>query len=502
MRTLRDGCDLGRLSETGAIAIRLVLLSLLLIAISSVLLLPTGKVAYAAPGQNGLYLTGSRPGGTIDTSGYVQVDYSTALNPASGGITIEGWVKRIADDRHETLVGNGWQTSYWVGFYSDGRLRFIPRGLGSTVDSNGTVPAGVWTHVAVTYDGVDTSRFYINGVLDKVSTANPGPLSPAPNGQPLTIGFDVDDTFTPNYFGGTIDNVRIWGVVRTGAQIESGMFQSIDVPHPGLLAEWSFDGDAYDAAGGHDGAMQGYYVFTNEGAIPHDIRIPQVSGTPTLDGNCDTGSEYANGTQVTVDGTSVWLMHTASDMWVCFDDLGADVESAHVYLDADYTRVDPAQPGHLLLEVKDDDTLRAQEGTGSNTYTDTVAADGLWDGEYTACCGEFPTYRAEFRIDDDLLGGWSHVIGLALGKSTGARGGFDLWPALSVSYLPSTWSSSTLGGPGVERTFTGQVVYQPRDSGADPVGSERLWQSDLSSRPSHKRQRRDSRQHLIATGGK
>ena len=82
-------------------------------------------------------------------------------------MTIEGWVKRSGLSRNETLVGNGWQTSYWFGFSSTGKLRFIPHGSGSLVDSASTVPAGLWTHVAVTYDGT-TRRYYINGVLDKV----------------------------------------------------------------------------------------------------------------------------------------------------------------------------------------------------------------------------------------------------------------------------------------------------------------------------------------------
>jgi hypothetical protein len=484
MRTHSDECgNLVRVSKQRAFPIHLALLSLVLIVILSMSAQSASTMAPAAVGDNSLWLTGSRPG-SPDFSGYVEVGYSPALNPTSGGITIEGWVKRIAADRHETLVGNGWRGSYWVGFYSDGRLRFYPHGSDSLATGNGTVPAGVWTHVAVTYDGVNTSRFYINGVLDKVASVTAGPLESAPSGQALGIGFDAHDDFTPNYFGGGIDNVRIWNVVRSSAQIKDGMFQSIAMPHPGLLAEWSFDGDASDGTGNHDGSLVGYYTSSNEGAIPHDIRIPQVSGTPSLDGFCNTGSEYANATQVTVDGTGVWLMHTADDMWVCFDDLGASVETAQVYLDVDYTRQDPAQPEHLRLEVKDDDTLRAQEGTGSNTYTDTVAANGLWDGKYMVCCGDFPTYRAEFRISHDLLDGWSHVIGLALGKSTGERGGFDLWPALSASYLPSTWSSAILGGAGDPRTFAGHVVYQPRDSAADPVGIAGVTVSLIGSDPS------------------
>jgi hypothetical protein len=158
----------------------------------------------AAIAQYAISLPGVRPSEPLDLSGYIQVPYSAALNPSGGQITIEGWVKRSGTNRNETILGNGWQTSYWLGFSPTGKLRFIPHGSDSTVDGNATVASGEWVHVAVTYDGV-TRRYYINGVLDKTSTASSGALTPAPAGRALGIGFDVNDTFTPNYFGGWID---------------------------------------------------------------------------------------------------------------------------------------------------------------------------------------------------------------------------------------------------------------------------------------------------------
>jgi hypothetical protein len=125
-----------------------------------------------------------------------------------------------------------------------------------------------------------------------------------------------------------------------------------------------------------------------------------------------------------------------------------------------------------MLRVNSDGTLNAFEGTGTGSYTATTAADGKWAGVFMECCGEFPTRRAEFRINADLLGGWGHVIGMALGKSVfiAPLTFRDLWPALAVHNLPSTWSSATLAGVGPPRTFTGQVFYQPRTPSATPVG--------------------------------
>ena len=446
----------------GAFLLRLALLVSLFVTS----LLASGQsannMAAAATGDNAILFGGD---------GYVEVPYSASLSPTTS-ITIEGWVKRSETARHETLVGNGMSDSYWFGFSPEGKLRFTPGGALGIVDSNSVVSSRRWTHVAVTYAGA-TRRYYINGVLDTITTENGLALGQASVDHSLGIGFDMGSpSITPNHFLGMIDNVRIWSNVRTGAQIKDGMFQSIGAYAPGLLAEWAFNGDATDSTGFHDGTLQGAFTsFYNEGAIPHDIRIPQVSVTPSLDGFCYS-SEYANATQVTVNGTPIWLLHTDTDLWVCFDGLGSDtITSASVYLDATHSRMDPAQPEHVRLTVNDDDTTGAQVGTGGGVYSDTTSADGLWDGTYRVDPnGGFPIYRAEFRIDADLLGGWEHVIGLALAKSSGRRGGSSMWPALGVYTWPSTWSNSILSGAGSSRTFSGQVVYQPRDFAADPVG--------------------------------
>jgi len=250
---------------------------------------PAAAVEVEAVGLNSLMLTGNRPPsnpGDLDTSGYIRVPYDADLNPSGGSLTIEAWVKRNATNRNETIVGNGWRTSYWFGFGDSGSLRLIPYGFGSHgEDSDGIVSGGIWTHVAVTYDGF-TRRFYINGVLDTTTTASPGAITPSATGQPLGLGFDSDDFSNVNYYGGLLDNVRIWNTVRSPTQIKDGMFQSYGTsPAPvGLLAEWQLNGDARDVTGTHHGSPRGNVQFVNEGALPRDIRIPQVGSAPSLDG--------------------------------------------------------------------------------------------------------------------------------------------------------------------------------------------------------------------------
>jgi Peptidase family C25/Concanavalin A-like lectin/glucanases superfamily/PQQ-like domain len=453
------------------------------------------SAALAAAGQNALVLGGSS---------YISVPNSAALNPSSG-ITIEAWVKRSDASRCETIAGNNYIQSYWFGFcagLAGNKLRFYTHGSGSAVDSVGGVPANIWTHVAVTYNGI-TRRYYINGVLDTTSTVAPGPLTPAPAGQPLGIGTDFDNQGASSLpFSGAIDEVRIWNYARSATQVRDSMFQPIGRPTSGLVAEWRFDGDANDPAGGHNGTPVGNPIYTLDGAIPHDIRIPQVATTLTLDTACGD-SAYAGATQLSLGIATARLLHTASDMWVCIETqipptAGHDSWYA-VYLDVDHSRLDPSQPDDLSLEVHIPPncpgptpayTLRARAGTGSSNYTTTTLADGKWDGKLASVGGpEFPYCQGRFRISQELLGGWSHTIGLALAYHWLTGVGDDrLWPARADYDQPSTWSNAALGGTGAPHTFSGQVVYQPRGGGApsgipgagvsligrDPAGGEAL----------------------------
>ena len=80
--------------------------------------------------------------------------------------------------------------------------------------------------------------------------ASDRPVSIGREGPPENIG----------YFGGAIDEVRIWGATRTEAGIRSTMMTTLSGGEADLVAYWRFDegmGDiAADAtAGGHDGRL-------------------------------------------------------------------------------------------------------------------------------------------------------------------------------------------------------------------------------------------------------
>lgn len=95
-----------------------------------------------------------------------------------------------------------------------------------------------WTHVAVTIDvRALMLSFYVNGALAKQI--------------PLMLPFVIPATSDPLRFGravkysdqyaGKIDEVRIWNVVRTQAQIADLMSKEAKGNEPGLVGVWHFE---------------------------------------------------------------------------------------------------------------------------------------------------------------------------------------------------------------------------------------------------------------------
>ena len=79
--------------------------------------------------------------------------------------------------------------------------------------TSGTVSQGVWTHIAMTYDGT-MLRSYKNGLLTG-ELAGSGPIQPFPV-LGTTIG---DNNGGGDQLHGAIDSLRIWRTARSDAQI-------------------------------------------------------------------------------------------------------------------------------------------------------------------------------------------------------------------------------------------------------------------------------------------
>ena len=106
------------------------------------------------------------------------------------------------------LVDNDGQYGFFVN--SSGALLC---NLNVGAPTGGTLQMGSWAHAACVWDG-DEIRLYVDGV-EVESTAATGSLND--NGEPMAVG-NGSPTFDEP-FEGSIDELRVWSVARTGAEI-------------------------------------------------------------------------------------------------------------------------------------------------------------------------------------------------------------------------------------------------------------------------------------------
>ena len=213
----------------------------------------------------GLALTsGAQPyNGTLNFSepagAKLEVVHDAALNPKNA-ITIEAWVNFTPTpspgESCRSLVGKGFASTYWFGICGS-TFRTYTRG-GSSAKDGGTVPTAVWTHLAMTSNGT-TRHHYVNGELSG-TFAESSPGTPLPtNTSAFRIGNDVNWDYPPN---GRIDEVRLWNVARTQADIKRTMRVAIDSPLTGLVSVWHLDGGGDGGVGFHNGIASGGAIFS------------------------------------------------------------------------------------------------------------------------------------------------------------------------------------------------------------------------------------------------
>jgi hypothetical protein len=101
-----------------------------------------------------------------------------------------------------------------------------------------TVPiggSGVWTHMAVTYDGA-FARFYVNGQPAGVVASASGNI---PANTLFGMGANVGNHSAG--IRGALDETRFWSTTRTDAEILANYQKSLTGSEPGLLAYYKFD---------------------------------------------------------------------------------------------------------------------------------------------------------------------------------------------------------------------------------------------------------------------
>ena len=176
----------------------------------------------------------------LDTNiSYVSYPNSSSLN-ITGSFTLEAWV--IPTSLSSNIVGivKKGVSNIVLNTGSSGRVRIATNGiirLQSRVSS--IITANNWTHVAVSYNAsTNVFKLYMNGVLDTTSTI--AGAQPTTTNDSLFIG---NIGFTVPNSGVQLDEVRIWNIERSNADISQYRFTSLGATggiYTGLVLSTTF----------------------------------------------------------------------------------------------------------------------------------------------------------------------------------------------------------------------------------------------------------------------
>lgn len=176
--------------------------------------------------------------GTGGPTNFSAVTLEVWVNHRSLGSTIQRYItlsEEIAVIRYNANAsGDG------LHFYikSDGTFKSLQLG--------GVLTTGRWHHVAGTWDGTGM-RLYLDG--REIASQTPGGTLNAPSG--VVVVSSNGETFD-----GRMDELRVWSVARTGAELRENMHRELIGNERGLECYWKLNESsgaiAHDTGGGAD----------------------------------------------------------------------------------------------------------------------------------------------------------------------------------------------------------------------------------------------------------
>ena len=173
-----------------------------------------------------------------------------------------------------------------------------PSGVSNAIGSNATIPAGTFTHIAMTWDGSNL-RLFINGVLDNTVATTISTIGT--NSDALRIGNEFDFGFR-----GQIDEVSLYNRALTDAEIQSifnagiagKLKQNATINSSSLVSLWQGEGNASDTRNLNNGTLTNGTSFAT-GKIGQALSFDGVDDFVQLSSNSSL-----NPTSITVEG---WL---------------------------------------------------------------------------------------------------------------------------------------------------------------------------------------------------
>lgn len=199
------------------------------------------------------------------TNGYVNLP-AAADNLATGDFTVELWCKptTLAYDP-AFITDKNWASGAnlgWGLFQDNGRFWFNISNGTTRVDIRnlGSITPGNWYHVAVVVQRAGFASVYINGTL--AGRADISAVSGnVATGTGINLGQDITGIYNAKVPNASFNEVRIWNMARTPAQISANMCAGSITPasEANLVAYYKLDETwgttVYDSKGTAHGAL-------------------------------------------------------------------------------------------------------------------------------------------------------------------------------------------------------------------------------------------------------
>lgn len=238
----------------------------------------------------------------------------------SSTVTIELWFRAnaagiILDELGQTTPNSGWHDS-WIEVLSTGQVKARVWQLASPFLSLGTVTFGTWNHVVIRYNGTNVVGF-LNGVKSSavaISRQTPPVNGTSPNNkQYWAVGTsDGTNMGSSAWFNGQVDEMRIWNVSRSDAQVAASWNTTVPANSTGLVAYYKMDDGSgsslADASGnGNTGVLVNSPTWVNPSTAPISYYssylwspggVTTSANTITASGNYTVNVTDANGCSV------------------------------------------------------------------------------------------------------------------------------------------------------------------------------------------------------------
>ncbi len=272
------------------------------------------------------------------TDDYVEIPHSSSLLIGSSPLTLECWINAPNTDQEGSFIAkrqpnNPWgRASLSINDGTDPRfspspgkkitLSFGDAAAGGDFRSVTTVNDiidGNYHHIAATVEpSTESILLYVDGTLQTVTTLSTGPFPTVDNTEPYMLGQANGNV---SFYTGLIDEVRIWNIVRTAAEIQANMNIELTGTEPGLVAYYPLNqgiacGDnatetiAFDqTANNNDGtlinfALNGGCTSNWTDNAPFTATDNDGDGVTVENGDCDDNNPniYPGNTEITCNG--------------------------------------------------------------------------------------------------------------------------------------------------------------------------------------------------------